>query len=186
MHVWALKIKTYPITHNVNSHDKNKSSLCIREIQRSTPRSQQMLPLNPPRSKQTPIIHIVSSQDQKNFMLCMCELPKSRLTSFLISEFPRRQSPLMHVWAPKIKTDHHSPFLNSQDQKKPPICTCELPRLDKIKSPFCIFEPQYQTNPNYVCTSSKDKSKPLFCIGSKMLKTNARRKFTKWKKFCNF
>jgi hypothetical protein len=44
---------------------------------------------------------------------------------------------------------------------------CDLPRSDQIKSPFCIFEPQYQTNPNYVCTSSEDKNKPQFCIGSK-------------------
>jgi hypothetical protein len=158
-----------------------------------------MLPLNPPRSKQTPIIHIVSSQDQNKSMLCMCELPKSKQILIKHIMNPQDQDkphsplvssqdktkPSMHVWAPKIKTDQCSPFLNSQDQKKPPICMCELPRSNRIKSPFCIFEPQYQTNPNYVCTSYQDKA-PILHWEQKCWKKNARRKLMKWKKFCNF
>jgi hypothetical protein len=52
---------------------------------------------------------------------------------------------------------------------------------DQIKStPFCIFEPQYQTNPNYVCTSSQDKkTNPYFALGEKMFKKKCKKEVHK-------
>jgi hypothetical protein len=79
MHVWALKIKTDPITHNVNSHDKNESSLCMCEIWRSSKlQGHNKCSLWTPQDQNRPRLYIVSSQDQNKSMLCMCELPKSK------------------------------------------------------------------------------------------------------------